>query len=838
MSQPRLRSGPGYPAHWEADVVLRDGGTAHLRPIRPDDGAALQAFHLGQSSRSTYFRFFAPLERLPAVELERFTHVDHRDRVALVAIAEEDDDERIIAVGRFDRTEAATAEVAFNVADRHHGRGLGSVLLEHLAAAARERGIDRFTAEVLPNNAKMLAVFSEAGYVVDQRLDDGIVWVAFDIDPTEQSLAVMTDREHRAEARSMYGLLTPASVLVISDRPAGTEHDLAVAVTANLLSAPGPVRPNVHVVGWSAHGAQAWPDLDAVPGPVDLLVLAVAADRSAQVVRGCARLRPRGVVVLSSGFAETGPLGLAHQRDLLHAAHAAGMRVLGPASYGLLRHGTSGTVNASLATQPPPPGRLGLFCQSAPMAVGLLASAARRRLGVSTFISAGNRADVSGNDAMQLWTRDAETDVVALYLESIGNPRKFARIARRLAGAKPLVVLTAGQTGHVVPAGHVVRRTQVPRHALEEMLRQSGAIRVTSQHQLLDVAQLLVHQPLPVGPRVSVLASSEPLAALVAEAAESAGLVVTARRAILGGSGPATLGRLTADLADAYADPACDGVVVVHVPTLDEPDPAVARAVAVAAARSGRMTVACIRGLSGVTTELTAPDAEGRPRTVPAYAAPEDGVLALAAAVRYGRWRATDRGRRLEPSGLDRHLARGIVDEVLSAARDQEVPVPLGAEATTRLLACYGVAIQETASSDCPPDGDFEASHPTCCVITSSEDPRFGPVVSFVLVGDAELFGDASYGIAPLTDVDVAEMIRSLRAAPRVLGTALEPGLDVAALEDVLGRVSVMADDLPELHHLELRPIAISRGGVTVHAAQVELARAGRVDGARRMLPQ
>lgn len=802
--------------------MLRDGGTAHLRPIRPDDADRLQEFHSRQSRRSTYFRFFAPLERLPGVELERFTSLDYRDRVALVAVADEDDAERIIGVGRFDRTGESTAEVAFNVADRHHGRGLGSALLEHLAAAARERGISRFTAEVLPNNAKMLAVFGEAGYVVEQRFDDGIVRVAFDIDPTVESLAVMFDREHRAEARSLLGLLTPESVLVVSD-PTGPEHGLAVAVTDHLLAAPVPA---VTVVGWSpaAAGSQAAvaPDLASVPGPVDLLVLAVAADRAAAVVRSCARLRPRGVVVLTSGFAETGPDGLAHQRDLLHAAHAAGMRVLGPASFGFLRHGPEGSINASLAADPPPPGRLGLFCQSAPMAVGLLASARRRSLGVSALISAGNRADVSGNDAMQLWTRDPGTDVVALYLESIGNPRKFTRVARRLAGSKPLVVLTAGRSGHVVPAGHAVRSTRVPRHALEEMLRQSGAIRVSSQHELLDVAQLLVHQPIPAGPRVAVLASSEPLAALVAEAAESAGLTVTARRAILADPpGPA---RLTADLAAAYADPGCDVVVVVHVPTLGEPDPAVARAVAAAAAHSGRTTVACILGLSGVTPELTATDDAGRSWTVPAYAAPEDGVLALAAAVRYGQWRGTDRGRPLAPA-VDAHAARRMVDGLLGPGVTTLEP-----DAAGRLLGCYGITLS-------PPRTPVPADA-VGCVIGSAEDPRFGPVVSFGLSGDAELLGDASHGVAPLTDVDVAEMIRSVRAAPRLLGMDGSAALDVAGLADVLGRVSVMADDLPELHELELRPVLVGRQGVLVTGARIALAEAGRVDGARRMLPE
>ncbi|MBX9245897.1 GNAT family N-acetyltransferase, partial [Actinotalea ferrariae] len=633
----------GYPRHWEADVVLRDGGTARVRPIRAADADRLQAFHVRQSERSTYFRFFAPLERLPERDLSRFTHVDHHDRVALVAVTDDADGpggERIIAVARYDRTAPGEAEVAFNVADDHHGRGLGSVLLEHIAAAARERGIRRFTAEVLPQNGQMLAVFRVAGYAVSQHLDDGIVTVSVDLDPTERSLAVMADREHRAEARSVHTLLTPSSVLVVTDGDPATRRP-ALAVVEHLRGAGEPradgvpvVRPQVHAVGLGGAAddddvVHHWPDVAAVPGPVGLLVLAVAAQDAAGVVRRCARLGAHAVVVLTGGFAETGPDGLAHQRELVRVAHGAGMRVLGPASFGFFRHGSDDapTVNASLTPVVPQPGRLALFCQSAPLAVGMLASARRRGLGLSTFVSSGNRADVSGNDVMQFWTEDDATSVVGLYLESIGNPRKFTRVARRLAAVKPVVVLTAGRSGHVVPAGHAVRSTRVPRRALEEILRQSGVVRVDSQHALLDVAQLLVHQPLPAGRRVSVLTGSEPLAALVAEAASSAGLSVVDRRAILAaGESDEEVARLDATLAEVYSDPGVDAVVVAHVPTLGAPDPRVAAAVARAAAGSDRTTVACVLGLSGVTPELTAPDADGVPRTVPAYAAPEDGV--------------------------------------------------------------------------------------------------------------------------------------------------------------------------------------------------------------------
>ncbi|MDO8107927.1 GNAT family N-acetyltransferase [Isoptericola sp. b441] len=890
----------GYPTHWEADVVLRDGGTAHVRPIRPEDADALQAFHEAQSQQSTVFRFFAPLERLPEADLHRFTHVDHRDRVAFVAVADAPGGEQILAVARYDRDGTEDAEVAFNVADAHHGRGLGSVLLEHLAAAARERGVRHFTADVLPHNHRMLTVFREAGYAVTQRLEDGVLRVEFGIDPTETSLAVMADREQRAEARSMAGLLSPRSVLVLAEPGPGADLGLATAVARHLAS-PGD-GPEVHTVGL----ADPVPGAHAVAGPagldsVDLVVLSVPAVRAAAALRACAHLRAHGVVVISGGFAETGPEGLERQRELLRVAHGAGMRVLGPSSYGFWRGAADGpAVNASLAVDAPRPGGVALFCQSAPLAVGLLASARRRGLGLSTFLSAGHRADVSGNDLMQFLRQDPSTTVAGLYLESIGNPRKFARVARRLAATMPVVVVTAGRSGHVVPAGHAVRRTRVPRRALDEMLRQSGVVRVDSQHQLLDVAQLFASQPLPTGRRVAVLAGSGALAALTAEAASAAGLTVAEQRAILpgGGHGPKDLARLEEELRATHAGD-CDAVVVVHVPTLGAPDPRIAEAVARSAA-AGRPTVAVILGLSGLTPELTAPGPDGTPRTVPAYATPEDAVAALAATTRYAAWRAADHGSALAPSGVDRPGARALVADVFErlvpGAGGDPQPVELTAEESTRLLACYGIRVWPCAMVadadaavraaerlgwpvaltamnarlrhrvdlggvrlDLPGPGALReamagvlAAHPDAgpwrvqqmaepgasCVLRSTEDPRFGPVLSFGLAGDAvDLLGDVGYGVAPLSDTDVAEMVRSVRTSARLFGYRGVPPLDVRGLEDVLGRLSVMADDLPDLRQVELHPVVVGPSGVAVLAAYVAVAPAGRVDAGRRALP-
>jgi acyl-CoA synthetase (NDP forming)/RimJ/RimL family protein N-acetyltransferase len=900
-----------YPAGWEADVVLTDGSTTRLRPLRPDDADALQAFHVGQSERSTYLRFFAPLERLSDRDLDRLVRVDHVDRVALVAVTGApgtDEPERIIGVARYDVVEPETAEVAFNIADAHQGKGLASVLLEHLAAAARERGVRRFVAEVLPQNGRMLSVFSEAGYEVRRRTEDGVVQVTFGIDPTDRSLAVAADREHRAEARSMRALLTARSVVVVGPGPE-PERPLAARqaerVVEGLVAAARAGTITVHAVG-VGHGEGLGDDgvhrhhrVDDVPGPVELAVVALPAAQVLDTARRLGALGVRGLVLLSGGFAEAGPEGLARQRLLLGVAHGAGMRLVGPSSFGLLATHDGTTLDASLAATPPRVGRIGLFCQSAPFAVTLLAAVERRGLGLAQLVSAGHRADVSGNDVMQFWGEDEGTDVVALYLESIGNPRKFTRVARRLASHKPVVVVTAGRTGHVAPPGHAVRPTRAPRRTFEEVLRQSGVVRVENVHQMLDVVQLLAHQPLPRGRRVAVLASSTGVAALVAEAAAAAGLVVTGRVERI--AEDARADEVRDAVERVYGDPEVDVVVAVRVPTLGVPDPVLPREVARAAARTGRTTVACMFDLHGLTAELAATDPEGRVRTVPAYAAPEDAVLALGHAARYAAWRAVDRGTTVHPGGVDLRAARRLVARALadSGATDG-APVPLDAARTAELLSTVGVhvwpsirvhdadeavaaaqglgwpvAVKTTVPAlrhradlggvrldvadeaelradvagilalaadhdpgpDVPPiEVQAMAPHGVACVVRSAEDPLFGPLLSLGVAGDAaDLLGDVAYAVPPLTDVDVAELVRTPRAAPRLFGYRGLPALDVAALEDVVARVSVLADALPDLRSLELNPVVVSPTGAAVLGAHATVAPADRADAARRL---
>ncbi len=874
---------PLYPTHWEADVVLRDGATVHLRPIRPEDADLLAQFHDSQSPESIYLRFFAPMPHLSPRDLHHFTNVDHHSRVALICTL----GDAIVGIARYDRIDERSAEVAFNVSDSHHGRGVSSVLLEHLAAAARENGIGEFVAEVLPHNRKMLTVFRLAGYDVVSRFDDGVIAVHLDLAPSERSLAVMEVREHRAEAHSMERLLNPGSVAVIgaSRRPGTVGHRLL----SDLLA--GGFTGRLHVVHPEADvvlGVPAVRTLSALTESVDLAVIAVPADGVLAVVRECAAVGVRGVVVMSSGFAETGLEGRERQRELVRVARANGLRVVGPNSWGLINATAGIRLNVSLVPELPIEGRLGLFSQSGGLSVAVLDAVARRGLGVSTFLSAGNRADVSGNDCMQYWEEDPQTDAVGLYLESFGNPRKFSRIARRLARSKPVIVLKSGISGFGVPPGHAVRPSTAPREAFDSMLKQSGCIRVQTLNQMLDVAQLVLNQPLPAGNRVGIVGNSDALGTLIADACVSWGLSVA--------HGPVALHpqadpeQFRAALSSTFAAEGVDAVVAAFIPPIATDAIAVAQVLSEVSAGSPIPVVACFLGTSGMSRPVLG--------AIPSYPTPEEAVRALATAQRYAAWRGRDPGVRFEPADLDLPVARRLVTEAL-AASTSDADLTLDGEITGRLLAAFGITLWPQVPVTGPESAVAEASrlgYPVAlkttaehlrhrvdlggvrlnidndeellddltqmramlgpehsdrmvvqrmappgvaCVIRTVEDPSFGPVVSFGLAGDAsDLLGDVAHRIPPLTDVDIADLVRSVRAAPKLFGHHGAVPADVPALEDLIGRVACLADELPEVAELELNPVSVAGQGLAVLGAVVRLSRpAERSDTARRELP-
>ncbi|MGW4724087.1 GNAT family N-acetyltransferase [Streptomyces sp. NPDC004291] len=570
-----------YPDHWEADVVLRDGGTARIRPITADDADRLVSFYEQVSDESKYYRFFAPYPRLSAKDVHRFTHHDFVNRVGLaVTVGGE-----FIATVRYDRIDdrglpasapADEAEVAFLVQDAHQGRGVASALLEHIAAVARERGIRRFAAEVLPANTKMIKVFTDAGYTQKRSFEDGSVRLHLDLEPTDRSLAVQRAREQRAEARSVQRLLTPASVAVVGTgrAPGGVGR----TVLRNLLGAgfTGRVYAVNAALPETGDGDGGPAELDGVPAyrsvaaigePVDLAVVAVPAERVPEAVADCGAHGVRGLVVLSAGYAESGPDGRERQRRLVRQARSYGMRIIGPNAFGIINTADDVRLNASLAPQMPAAGRIGLFTQSGAIGIALLAGLHRRGAGLSSFISAGNRADVSGNDFLQHWYDDPGTDVVLLYLESIGNPRKFTRLARRTAAVKPVVVVKGARHSGSAPPGHRVPVTRVPHATVSALLRQAGVIRVDTVTELVDAGLLLAAQPLPAGPRVAILGNSESLGLLTYDACLTEGLRPLRPLDLTTSAVPADFRDA---LAAALADETSDAVVVTAIPWVGE----------------------------------------------------------------------------------------------------------------------------------------------------------------------------------------------------------------------------------------------------------------------------
>ncbi|MGV9848825.1 bifunctional acetate--CoA ligase family protein/GNAT family N-acetyltransferase [Streptomyces sp. NPDC003442] len=682
-----------YPTHWEADVVLRDGGTAQIRPITTDDAQRLVSFYERVSDESKYYRFFAPYPRLSDRDVHRFTHHDYVDRVGLAAIVGDE----FIATVRYDRIDsrgmpaaapADEAEVAFLVQDAHQGRGVASALLEHIAAVARERGIRRFAAEVLPANNKMIKVFTDAGYTQKRSFEDGVVRLEFDLEPTDRSLAVMRAREQRAEARSVQRLLAPGSVAVIgtSRTPGGVGR----TVLRNLLD--GGFTGRVHAVNHAfpddmtrlePEGVPAHRSLRAIEEPVDLAVVAVPAERVPAVVAECGDHGVQGLVVLSAGYAESGGEGRDRQRDLVRQARSYGMRVIGPNAFGVINTADGVRLNASLSPQLPNPGRLGLFTQSGAIGIALLSGLNRRGAGlaslagiagISTFVSAGNRADVSGNDLLQYWYDDPLTDVVLMYLESIGNPRKFTRLARRTAAVKPVVVVKGARHTGSAPTGHAVPTTRIPDATVSDLLRQAGVIRVDTVTELADTGVLLASQPLPAGPRVAILGNSESLGLITYDACLTEELRPLPPRDLTTDATPDDFRRA---LTEALADDTCDAVVVTAIPWVgDGSAQALAAAVREAAQAPGpgpAKPVAVVHlEIQELAQALAGTGGEPAPgtRRIPAYPAAERAVRALAEAVRYARWReeAAEPGRVPQYDDIDEAGAAADIQVLLAPA--------------------------------------------------------------------------------------------------------------------------------------------------------------------------
>lgn len=881
---------PGYPHEWEADVLLGDGGTARLRPITPADADLLVDFYARVSDESKYLRFFAPYPRLTQRDIELFTNVDYVDRVALILTVQDE----MIAVGRFDRLghldghQRDQAEVAFLVEDAHQGRGVAQLLLEHLADAARERGITGFVAEVLPENQRMAQVFADAGYKVSKAYEDGVLQVEFPILPTDTAVGVMERREHRAEASSMQRLLNPERVVVLGQ--GARVQDIVTSLLA------GGFRGQVTAVGLDdvpVSGVRTAGSLAELEPGIDLVVAALPqsdtglipqADLGAVVI-DAAHKGAHGMVVLtgSGSRAGTGDLIGGDGAQLVSLVRAYGLRALGPDALGLINTDPAVALNASPGPMPRA-GGVAMFCQAPAVGVAMLAGALRHDLGLSSFVSTGAYADVTANDVMQFWEDDERTRVCLLSLDRIGNPRKFSRIVRRLTRRKPVVVYAPGQAERSTHAGARGGLQWASAPAVDAIFRQSGVIVVHRRDSMFDIAQVLARQPLPAGPRVKVVTNSRSLARQMQRTVDGVGLLGAGQVVLPPGGEVSDLARAT---VQALADPDCDSVVTAVV----NPFGAITDDVHDSLERIAQTAT---KPLLGVFIEFSGPRADresSEPDEVgglPTFRGQGDALQALAAVSAYAHWRERDAGAvpmiEVEPA-----VARAVVSDVLAEAPGGRSLTPSEASTVLRafgihLVPAYRVRTLEEAVGRAEelgwnvvlkataervrnrPDlagvfrylddadelrqgwdhlaavmrtldgseADASASDPVvqammpsgvALEVESREDPAFGPVVSLGVDGIAsQLLGDVVHRVPPLTDVDAAAMVRDLRTAPLLFGWHGGPRVDVASVENLLQRVAQLANAVPQLAVARLSPCIATTDGVRVVGANIQIA--------------
>ncbi|WP_333619004.1 bifunctional acetate--CoA ligase family protein/GNAT family N-acetyltransferase, partial [Dietzia sp.] len=819
----------GYRADWAADVLGSDGRAVRIRPVLPSDAEELQRFHSTLSDRTRYLRYFGSHNELSKSELDRMTHVDYSSRMAFVALLGDE----IIGTAVYEGSPGSPiAEVAFTLSDSHQGRGLGSIFLEHLAGAAAEKGIRRFEAEVLSENRQMIQVFRRAGYDVSRSFDGSSIHLEFDIDPSDALTSVRNAREAAAEARSVARVLSPASIAVIgaSEQPS----KLGYAVLRNLLEAgfAGPVYP-VNSEARSVQSIRAYPSLGDIPDPVDLAVVAVPAESMDTVLADCLHKGVSTLVVISAGFSDVGGEGIVSERRLVAQARAHGMRVVGPNALGVINNASDVRLNATLASSVPAAGRIGFFCQSGALGIAILDSATRRGLGLATFVSAGNRADLSGNDLLQFWDTEVDTEVVLLYLESFGNPRKFSRIARRVARNKPVVVVHRSSD---VAAGEFL---DVTAQAAAELYNDLGLIPVTSLPEMFDVAALLAYQPLPAGPRIAIVANSTAVSTLAADAAEGEQLEVVSFVDLGAAASPEAF---SAAVESACEDSGVDAVLAVFVPPVERNVEAYAEAIRLGASEAGKPVASTFLAVEGLPEALTLRDESGEPvrGSIPSYAYPERAISALRRALTYRRWLDRPAEEPMEVEGIDLERARQLVDSIW-ARHAGGGNVRLSAGQTRQLMRCFGIPIVDyrvvasaadaeaaaselgypvavkamseawrrrsdlsgvrldvgdgpsvrrafeelsaSAGEDAPIHVQRMAPRGTGITLKVGDHPIFGSLISFGLSGMiTEMLGDRAYSALPLTREQAENLLERPAAAPILGGNESEAAADKEAI--------------------------------------------------------
>lgn len=895
------------------DVVLRDGTTVRIRGALPEDAARIVAMWRRTSplSQGGWTEQSFPLDAARGAALVDASEPNQR---VLVATLGSGDQEEVVSIARYERAAEDETRAALDalVEDRHQRRGIATAMLRELIRMAREEGVKHFTGDILADNEPVLSLLRDLGLAWTRSPRAGQAQrTEIGVEETSDFLAAVARDEKLAARSALERFFEPRSVAVVG--ASRNPRSIGGLIFANILhgeftGAVYPVNPKAPVV----QAVTAYPSLSECPSVPDLVVVCVPPQLVPGVIDEAGKLGVRAACIITAGFAEAGPAGVELQSTLMETARGHGLRIVGPNCLGLANASAGVRMNATFSTLFPRPGRVSFSSQSGGMGIALIDHLEKIGLGLGSFVSVGNKSDISGNDLLLYWEDDPETDVILLYLESFGNPRKFSRIARRVSRSKPIVAVKSARSGAGVRAASSHTAALASGDvAVDALFRQAGVIRTDTLEELFDVATLLTSQPLTRGRRVAILTNGGGPGVLAADACEAQGLEVpelsdatkTRLREVLAdeagvgnpvdmiASGGAEHYRRSLEILGAADE--VDAVIVIFTrPVYVDPSD-VARALAEArkSVPAHKPILSVFISVKGVPQELS--DAR-----IPSFAFPEEAARALAHVARYAEWRKKPLGEVPEFEGLRRKDARAIVETALGKAdgegqlpfqrrgggrsgrpRERKPSVWLSAEDAGALLACYGLTLARDRVVESPEEGaDAQREFGRKVVVKAASsihktdvgairlgldspekvaaaivemsaalreaglekeskrwlvqemidggvemavgvthDPSFGPLVMVGMGGTlVELHEDVSVRITPLSDVDVREMIDSLRMAPLLRGYRGAAPADEEALVDLVHRVGAMVEDIPEIAELDLNPVFVREQGVAV----------------------
>ena len=881
------------PGEIAQDAALRDGTTVRVRHANTGDLRRVEDYLIGLSDETRRLRFGSATVDIGEVA-RRVVSGNGDDHLALLAL-HGGDDGTIVGGAQYFRLGDHRAEVSLSVADAYQRRGLGTLLLARLAAAAEQGGIERFVAYVAPANHRMIEVFRDCGFDPTIRARPGSVEVEFPTEITEDAARSFEEREREAARNAVAALLSPGSVAVI-----GASRDpasIGARVFRNILRSgfQGVVHP-VNPKASAIEGVAAFPSVLDVPGDVDLAIVCVPAPAVLEVAASCGSKGVRGLVVITSGFSETGEAGRALQDELLVLCRTHGMRLIGPNCMGILNTDPEISLNATFSPGTPLPGRVGFMSQSGALGIAVIEHANQLGLGLSSFVSAGNKADISGNDLLAFWQTDPRTEVVMLYLESFGNPRRFSALAREISQDKAIVAVKSGRSaaGMRATASHTGALLRASDEATESLFHQSGVLRMDTLEQMLHVTSVLANQPLPQGDRVGIVTNAGGLGILCADVAEANGLRVpqlseaaaAAIAAFLPGQASVAnpVDMIASAAAEDYAQTIravgasgeVDALIVIYIPPIQTADDDIAAGVigAIDDLDGSLPVISSFLTPSGDPVQL-----QSRRGVVPSFSYPEQAAIALGRVTALSRWRQRPAGHVPKFPDTRGSEAAAIVAEALADGGGWLSP-----ERALGLLACYGipaarwlraagpeeaaagareigasvvlkavgpvhkteagvvrmglsgpdavrdeaVAMQQRLEETGTPFDGFllqEVVEGHEMLVGVAFDPTFGPVVVCGAGGTtAELLGDVSVRVTPLTDVDAAEMVRGLRTFPILSGYRGSPALDVASLEELILRVAAMVEAHREIVEMDCNPVFVRATDSVVADVRIRVA--------------